>query len=296
MILDNNGRPKNDFEFSDALKHFFRADKGAGSIIGAGDEGKKRQITVTQKFERPLIEEFFIDIPTGKKDDLGDDCLYEFLSFPDGNAIRLPLLYRPDSPGRPRNELRLYMNQGKLRPNTGMYWLVFVRDARLWLASMTAQELINIELGELNLSQNGLVIEPEEDYQAKTNSADLPDLVTSISNSYRRDPAIAKEALHDSGHTCEIFPDMATFISKATTNPYLEAHHLVPISKQGNYESSLDVVNNICILNPYAHKMVHHATYGEIEDHITNLAARREEFLNTLDLSVDDVLRIYGGP
>lgn len=66
--------------------------------------------------------------------------------------------------------------------------------------------------------------------------------------------------------------------------------------EQRHFNKSLDVVANICILNPYAHRMLHHATYAEIAPYVKQLAERREGFLNAIGVDVDRVLRSYGGP
>lgn len=123
----------------------------------------------------------------------------------------------------------------------------------------------------------------------------MPESIEQTIRRIKRNPQIARDALKRSGYVCEMLPDYPKFISRSSQRPYLEAHHLIPIGIQPKFETSLDVQENICILNPYAHKMVHHATYSEMRDHIKKLAAPREGFLKSLELSVDDVLRIYGG-
>lgn len=282
-----------DFKFDTILCEYFGAEKGAGSRITPNDEGPKGQITVTQKFERPIFEEYFGDFLTGKKEDLGDACLNEFKIFPSGETVRLPILLRP---GERRNELRLYMKAGLFRPASEMFWFAYLKDGYLWLGSLSEAELNQIRIGVYLDLQDGIQKIPEDSYQNSLNDSRKPKQTTREVTAYQRDPNVAKAVLENSDYICEIFPEHPKFISKKSGKPYLEAHHFVPMFEQRRFpEHSLDVEKNICILNPYSHRLVHHANYADIEAHIKKLAEPREEFLKELGLSVDSVLKIYGG-
>lgn len=283
-----------DFKFDKLLCQYFGAEKGAGSRVTPKDEGIKGQITVTKKYERPIFEEHFDKILTGKKDDLGDECLRKFKIFPTGETVELPLLLRP---GDGRDELRLYMNAGLFRPAPNMFWFTFIKEGELWLGALTEAELNQIRKGALLDLQDGIQDIPEENYQDLINLAKIPKLSTQTVNAYQRDPSVAKSVLEQSDYVCELLPEYPSFTSKTSGKPYLEAHHLVPMFEQRRFlDRSLDVGENICILNPYAHKMVHHATYSDIKAHIKKLSEPREEFLKEIELNVDQVLKIYGGP
>lgn len=53
--------------------------------------------------------------------------------------------------------------------------------------------------------------------------------------------------------------DRITFTSQFVDNPYMEAHHLIPMAGQDFYENSLDFVGNIIFLCPTCHRKIHHA-------------------------------------
>ncbi|OUS07841.1 hypothetical protein A9Q96_04895 [Rhodobacterales bacterium 52_120_T64] len=282
-----------DFKFDKILCEYFGAENGAGSRITPKDEGQKGQITITQKFERPIFEEYFGDFLTGKKEDLGDACLNEFKIFPSGETVRLPILLRP---GERRNELRLYMKAGLFRPASDMFWFAYLKEGYLWLGSLSEAELNQIRIGAYLDLQDGILEIPEDNYQNLVNDSKKPKQITREVTAYQRDPNIAKEVLENSDYICEIFPEHPSFISKKSGKPYLEAHHFVPMFEQRRFpDYNLDVKENICILNPYSHRLVHHANYADIEAHIKKLAEPREEFLKGLGLSVDRVLKIYEG-
>ena len=56
------------------------------------------------------------------------------------------------------------------------------------------------------------------------------------SEKYTTNPRRAKNALVKANFKCELNPAHQTFINKKTGNPYMEAHHLIPMSKQGLFE------------------------------------------------------------
>ncbi|MDR0846146.1 MAG: HNH endonuclease [Lactobacillales bacterium] len=51
-----------------------------------------------------------------------------------------------------------------------------------------------------------------------------------------------------------------TFVAHSSGKPYMEAHHLVPISYQPLFEHGIDVVENISCLCPCCHRLLHYGT------------------------------------
>lgn len=279
------------FIFDERLNTFFLSDSGAGSKITEKDEANKRQLTVAAH-ERSLLLKYHTDIPTGaltKAEKHGKKVFFKFRLFPTGQLIQLKINF--PKPGK--NELRLYFNEAVFSPNVWDNWFIFERDDEIWIGSLDDNELEAAKAGTPIDSQNGFDQIAEEAYQEATNKK-APVLVPSSSLKYRRDPKVAIGAMEKSGNVCEMMPSHQTFISRATGTPYLEAHHFVPMMEQRHFKMSLDVVENICILNPYAHRMLHHATYSEIEPYLKGLAEPREAFLKNIGVSVDRVLRSYG--
>lgn len=292
-MTDEGGQHLDNFTFDDRLKTFFHATDGAGSRITEKDEAKKRQLTVA-RHELPLLRRYLEDIPVGslkKAEKRGEKVLFRFRLFPTGQPIDLKINF--PKPGK--NELRLYFNEAVFSPNVWDNWFLFERNDEIWIGSLEDSELEAAHNGTPIDLQNGFDQAVEDAYQEAAN-AKLPLLVPATGLKYRRDPNVAIAAMAKAGHSCEMMPDHNTFTSRVTGAPYLEAHHFVPMMEQRHFEVSLDVVENICILNPYAHRMLHHATYSEIEPYLKELAAPREAFLHDIGVSVDRVLRSYGRP
>jgi 5-methylcytosine-specific restriction protein A len=290
-LVRKGGQHLDDFIFDGRLKSFFLADSGAGSKITAKDEASKRQLTVA-RHERLLLLKYHPDIPIGalgEAEKRGEKVLFRFRLFPTGQLIDLKINF--PKPGK--NELRLYFNDAVFSPKAWDNWFLFEQNAQIWIGSLDDNEIKAARAGAPIDWQNGFDQAVEEAYQEAVNTK-LPVLVPTSSLKYRRDPKVAIAAMGKSGNVCEMMPKHETFISRATGAPYLEAHHFIPMMEQRHIDVNLDVVENICILNPYAHRMLHHATYSEIEPYLKELAGPREDFLKHIGVSVDRILRSYG--
>jgi 5-methylcytosine-specific restriction enzyme A len=284
-----------DFEFDSVLNAYFNATGGAGSIVTRADEDTKRQITVTNSFERPLFEEIFKDIPIGKKKDLGDLALKKFKLYPDGREIFLPLLYLTPTEDKPnRSELRLYMNKGAFRPKADDFWFAFIRQNEMWLGVMSPDELERARTGAQIDLQDGLDAENEIEFQQSANSKS-PVQYSSSTLKYARDPNQAFAALNAARHTCEVYPELKTFTSRRSGKPYVEAHHLIPMFYQKYLtETNIDTSENICSLSPFAHRMLHLGLPADIEKPLKLLCDKRQTFLKKVGLQTNDLLKIYG--
>ena len=78
---------------------------------------------------------------------------------------------------------------------------------------------------------------------------------------WSRSNVIPKKAIILAKYKCEYDDTHMYFTAKTTGENYVEAHHLVPMEFQNQFEKSLDVEANIISLCPLCHKKVHHATF-----------------------------------
>jgi len=137
----------------------------------------------------------------------------------------------------------------------------------------------------------------EEDYQEQALISDKKIIPTgpirkatrsSASNvtAWFRDPGIARTALENATYQCSVATDHVTFTSKATGNPFVEAHHLVPMEYQDNFEFSLDVPENIISLCPNCHKKIHLAKTKEMLGILQDMFNDRCEGLDERNISI----------
>lgn len=80
---------------------------------------------------------------------------------------------------------------------------------------------------------------------------------------YPRKKEESLEAKRRSNWQCELNSNHITFISNANKKPYMEAHHLIPMSAQDYFDYTLDFADNIVCLCPNCHRKIHHATDEE---------------------------------
>jgi 5-methylcytosine-specific restriction protein A len=116
-----------------------------------------------------------------------------------------------------------------------------------------------------------------------------------MKNYWERDPRVAKAALVMHHFKCEIDPKHSTFTSQVTGESYVEAHHLIPMKVQAEFEYSLDVTGNIVSLCPNCHRAIHLATLSKKKEMINKLYMTRRDKLKKFGIyvSFDKLFGIY---
>lgn len=102
---------------------------------------------------------------------------------------------------------------------------------------------------------------------------------------YPRKLAVSKEALEKAEFKCEINPAHSSFESKTTGEQFVEAHHLIPMKIQGQYEYSLDVPGNIVSLCPNCHRKIHHGTVQDVKEMLSVLLDIKKDKLEKFGIS-----------
>lgn len=112
-----------------------------------------------------------------------------------------------------------------------------------------------------------------------------------------RDPKKSKKALKLAHFKCEVDQSHQTFISDASKVNYMEAHHLIPMSLQHNFEVNIDTESNIVSLCPNCHRKIHLATNKVRQEIILTLYEKRNQQLSSrigITINIDDLLGYYG--
>ncbi|CAH0298791.1 HNH endonuclease signature motif containing protein [Peribacillus sp. Bi134] len=112
---------------------------------------------------------------------------------------------------------------------------------------------------------------------------------------WKRDPVVAKRVLKKADFKCEIDNGHITFISKSTDTPYMEAHHLIPMKYQNEFQNSIDVDGNVVCLCPNCHRKIHHGTNDDKKELIQTLYTKRFKLLQKWGISKElkNVLSFY---
>lgn len=119
-----------------------------------------------------------------------------------------------------------------------------------------------------------------------------PELVEDKNKKYKRNSAKAKRAIVYAGYQCNIDGNHESFIAKKGKT-YMEAHHLIPMSAQDDFNNSLDVDANIVSLCPLCHRKLHHGKDIELE--LKKLFDSRLELLKQsgIDISFEELIMYY---
>ena len=145
----------------------------------------------------------------------------------------------------------------------------------------------------------------EVEYQEKSQQSKRKELkagavkkkekVNASNSSWVRDPDIAYTALENADFFCENDKGHITFISETTGEQFVEAHHLIPMKYQDQFEVSLDVPENIISLCPNCHRAFHNSTSKIKEELINKFYIQRIKLLSTRDIniSVDELMNLY---
>ena len=99
---------------------------------------------------------------------------------------------------------------------------------------------------------------------------------------WRRSGILRAQTIAAAGYRCELHPEHRTFIAERTQKPYMEAHHIIPMSQQESFRHSLDVYANVICLCPVCHRLLHHGLLAERRYIIDQIyEARKERFVHS---------------
>lgn len=107
-------------------------------------------------------------------------------------------------------------------------------------------------------------------------------------------PSLGREAIEYSRFRCSVDENHHSFM-KPDGTPYLEVHHLIPLSQQADFKYKLDTKANIIPLCPNCHRMLHHGRIEDIEPILKKLYEQRIELLRQsgLDISFEKLKSFY---
>ena len=270
--------------FGKSQERKFNSSTGAYSVV-TKRENYDSQITATDE-EANLLLSFFGkgNIQIGNVKANPQKARKAFKLYPNGETIYLNLVF----PKPQKTELRLYLSQRSgFKPRGGDIWFIFEQNNELWIGFMNESNWRN---------ENQILIydQSEGDYQDSLQELDNIKINKLKSRDvFTRDRKIALQRMELSNYQCENNEKHDLFISRPTKKPYLEAHHLIPMSLQSATKIPLDTIDNIYCLCPYCHRAIHHAEKVVAKNIITTLVQKRPEVLNILNNNLNDIFNYY---
>jgi len=262
----------------------FNSETGAYSVV-TPRENYDSQITATDE-EANLLLSFFgrENIQIGNVKSNPEKAKQTFYLYPEGNEISLNLVFpKPEKP-----ELRLYLSaRAGFKPDGDDIWFVFQQDNKLWIGAMNET---------LWRSQNQVLVYDESEGNYQDSLQELDEIKFNKLKSrdvYSRDRKKAIKRMELAGYQCEHDNSHNLFLSRSTKNPYLEAHHLIPMSLQKNTETPLDTLDNIFCLCPHCHRAIHLAEKTTTKTIIDSLVDKRPDVLSILNNNISDIYNYY---
>lgn len=172
--------------------------------------------------------------------------------------------------------------------------LNYIKDE--YQKEQTTEEIYinDVEDNNLNSSiQNSIIQIQAFEYSSKLKEKPSPSITRKGQTYFIRDHQVALNALNHASFKCEVNPLHQTFIRKKDNLPYTEAHHLIPMAFQNEFDYSLDIEENIVSLCSHCHNEIH---YGKnSKELITSLYNLRINLLKSkkIDISLQKLLSYY---
>lgn len=263
----------------------FNSATGAYSLVTETEFGDS-QITLTD-FEREIVEAHFgaDQIHRGSVASSRVRAKKQFKLYPSGKLIELNLIY----PKFGKDELRLYIStKAGFKPLPNQIWFLFKMAGDLWLGT---EDQGAWSIAGRKDNDDERYLEASETAMAG-NARAAATLTTGLM--YARDPALALKRFELAKYKCEADQSHSLFLSRASGKPFLEAHHVIPVSLAEHFKGrQLDSIDNIVALCPHCHRAVHHAQCDQTIDVLEKLILRRKGILSRFAVSLQDVQRFY---
>lgn len=270
------------FSFNQFTK--FGTKNGSYSIV-TEREYIDSQITATDA-EADLLLNYFgpSNITIGNVKSNPQLSRKEFCLYPSGKKIYLNLVF----PKPEKHELRLYIaSRAGFKPLPHSIWFLFVKNGKIWIGSLN-EKVWRME--------NSILLLDESDQFYQDNIIETDKIKSShltAKDIFSRDRKKAIKRMELEKYHCEYDVKHNLFISRGTKFPYLEAHHLIPISLQKSLKTNLDLLENIYCLCPFCHRAIHHAEVDCTKKIIDKLINKRHKILDHLKIGQSDLYQIY---
>lgn len=126
---------------------------------------------------------------------------------------------------------------------------------------------------------------------------DTKDINSSTSYRPKTNPSLAKKVIAKKEFKCEMSSDENphfSFIS-LSGDPYIEAHHLIPVCKQPLFINKLDTPANIVPLCPNCHRKIHNARKKDVKEMVEKIYETRSELLKQsgIEITLEELLTFY---
>lgn len=103
---------------------------------------------------------------------------------------------------------------------------------------------------------------------------------------YRRNLLEVRKAKISADYICEYDNKHVTFVNNFDNNPYIEAHHLIPMATQGLFEYNIDFADNIICLCPNCHRRIHYGVISDKSEMVQKFYKERHEKIESFKVNI----------
>lgn len=162
-----------------------------------------------------------------------------------------------------------------------------------------AEEITDLELNNIsnhiyNIKESKIVIkETPVTYYARVKDEKVNYRGRNV---YPRNVNEAIQSKINNQYKCENDIEHITFTNNSDKQPFMEAHHLIPMAFQDDFEYSIDFSDNIVCLCPNCHRLIHHGEVNDKADLITHLYNKRNHKYSEykIDINLEKLFQYYG--
>jgi|TARA_R110000737_G_scaffold314184_1_gene323877 hypothetical protein len=291
--------------FTPELLIHFKAEAGAFSEVTLREATGDKSVTL-DRYEKSVLNSRYLSDTFTRGGGASPDELSIHHNFIVWNYSRGPFdahtlaVKYPKASG---NELRLYFNrESHFYPSSNSIWFIFIRtgEPTPYIGYMDINEwefLINGANETAAYEADYALDDQDELYQKVIHSPQVQSGQSQqIVTRHNRNANIAAEAIHYAGYTCQYDPSHRSFLSAASGKPYVEVHHLIPISQSNNANVSLDVPANLIVLCPNCHRAIHYGIPDVKRSYLSGFYYNRIQNLNDsgLNITLDQLYHMYG--
>ena len=122
-----------------------------------------------------------------------------------------------------------------------------------------------------------------------------PELNENNSTRYKTNTRLAKTVIKRHNYICEIDGTHISFVN-SKGKPYMEAHHLLPMSSQKQYfPINIDREENIVCLCPNCHRAIHYGNLDEKKERLIKLynISKKELIKSGINITKQELLKLY---
>jgi 5-methylcytosine-specific restriction protein A len=268
----------------------FGAAAGAFSTVTDTEAEHDRSITI-DRFEKRVLERIYpvAGLTRGHGNARCRFIVHSRTDFTVESNELLSLKF-PKPKG---NELRLYMSaSNSFDARRSDYFYIFTRD------SDHSLHVGFMPRADWDLATYPSLDDEDETYQNLIFAEIGKKAVQTTLLRIPRSLLAASTAIIAAKFQCEVDPLHETFTCSATGKPYVEAHHLMPLSTQGKLGKStnVDIPENILALCPMCHRRLHHQEESGRKVLLTQLFSNRSAAWKAsgFDFDLADLLKAYG--